>query len=96
MALVNLPRGFHLKLPSKPQSSRTVIRRFHTLLKQQTQLKAEPQTAHTTEKLSKIEAEIDGLGGLIAVPSCGCHRELNRQGGESVPVLVRSTKRSTW
>ena len=73
---------------SKPQSSRTVIRRFHTLLKQQTQLQAGSQTAHTTEQLAMIAKEIDELGGLAAYQQMSSIGQGEDRGGGSQKVII--------
>ncbi|KAJ7470348.1 nucleolus protein [Mycena latifolia] len=50
---------------SKPKSSRTVIRQYHVLLKQQAQLEALPaRDAQTSQRLDDVNARIDELGGL--------------------------------
>ncbi|KZV62615.1 nucleolus protein [Peniophora sp. CONT] len=77
---------------SKPQSSRTVIRRFHTLLKQQAQLKAEPQTAHVLERLVEIMREIEELGGLAAYQQMSSIGQGEDRGGGSQKVFINWLK----
>ncbi|TRM59376.1 nucleolus protein [Schizophyllum amplum] len=50
----------------KPGTTRTVIRRFHVLLKRRAQLEQTSTTrdAATVQELASISAEVDALGGL--------------------------------
>ncbi|KAJ8519909.1 hypothetical protein ONZ45_g3242 [Pleurotus djamor] len=86
---------------SRPRSSRTLIRRFHTLLKQKTQLenalktqskgqlnKASESEAATKLSLSEINNEIEELGGLAAYQRMSSIGQGNDRGGGSEKVLV--------
>jgi 25S rRNA (adenine2142-N1)-methyltransferase len=73
---------------SHPHASRTLIRRFHVLLKQQAQLKASPQNAENTIALADVEREIDGHGGLAAYQRMSSIGQGDDRGGGSEKVLV--------
>ncbi|VDC07159.1 unnamed protein product [Peniophora sp. CBMAI 1063] len=81
---------------SKPQSSRTVIRRFHTLLKQQAQLQAGPQTARAVQELNDIAKEIDELGGLAAYQQMSSIGQGEDRGGGSQKVFIEWLKEEGW
>lgn len=51
---------------SNPNSSRTLIRNFHVLLKKAAQLRSSPLNAENAVALSSVENEIEELGGLAA------------------------------
>ncbi|KAG2041546.1 nucleolus protein [Suillus americanus] len=73
---------------STPSSSRTVIRRFHVLLKKQGQLK-NASSATSAEALGEIEREIDELGGLAAYQRMSSIGQGNDRGGGSEKVLIQ-------
>ena len=66
---------------SKPQASRTVIRQFHVLLKQQAQLE-------DVEKLAEIQRQIDELGGIECYQSMSAIGQGKDRGGGSEKVLI--------
>jgi len=72
---------------STPTSSRTVIRRFHVLLKKQRQLKN--ASSANAEVLGEIEHEIDELGGLAAYQRMSSIGQGNDRGGGSEKVLIQ-------
>ncbi|KAG7452881.1 nucleolus protein [Guyanagaster necrorhizus] len=66
---------------SKPQASRTVIRQFHVLLKQQAQL-------NDAQKLAEIQRQIDELGGIDCYQSMSAIGQGKDRGGGSEKVLI--------
>ncbi|PPQ63195.1 hypothetical protein CVT24_005740 [Panaeolus cyanescens] len=70
------------------QSCRTVIRRFHVLLKRKEQLKAEPPTPDRTAKLSEIEHEIESLGGLEHYQELSSLGQRDERGGGSERIFI--------
>ncbi|KII88917.1 hypothetical protein PLICRDRAFT_159865 [Plicaturopsis crispa FD-325 SS-3] len=73
---------------SKPQSSRTVIRAFHVLIKRQAQLQSQRQDATTAKQLADVEEEIERLGGLSAYQRMSSIGQGNDRGGGSEKVLI--------
>ncbi|KAJ3754515.1 putative methyltransferase-domain-containing protein [Lentinula raphanica] len=74
---------------SKPKSGRTVIRRFHVLLKLQTQLqKAAFHDPSKKTELLNVEREIEDLGGLKAYQRMSVIGQGSDRGGGSEKVLV--------
>ncbi|KAI0055484.1 hypothetical protein BV25DRAFT_1873101 [Artomyces pyxidatus] len=73
---------------SKPQSSRTLIRKFHVLLKQQTKLQNEPQTAQIAQLLKDIDREINNMGGLPVYQRMSTIGQGIDRGGGSERVLI--------
>ncbi|OCH95320.1 hypothetical protein OBBRIDRAFT_720830 [Obba rivulosa] len=80
---------------SKPQSTRTVIRRFHVLIKRQAQLSAllkqrkfHSNVEDTRKELFDVEREIGELGGLEAYQTMSSIGQGNDRGGGSERVLV--------
>jgi 25S rRNA (adenine2142-N1)-methyltransferase len=86
-----------------PASSRarTVIRRFHVLLKRQTQLQAllskdpsttktrrPPGSAEARRELAEVEGEIAALGGLEAYQRMSIAGQGKERGGGSERVLI--------
>ena len=74
---VTLTEKHHLSAngSSKPHTTRTLIRRFHVLLKKQRQLQKNASSASNAEELRGVEQEIDQLGGLVTyqqMSSIGC------------------------
>lgn len=78
------------KSSSKPESSRSVIRRFHVLLKERAKLQAngEVQTADACTALAEIESEIQALGGLESYQRMSAIGQGNDRGGGSEKVLI--------
>ncbi|KAG1730599.1 nucleolus protein [Suillus lakei] len=72
---------------NNPTSSRTVIRRFHVLLKKQGQLKNAPST--NVEALGEIEHQINELGGLATYQRMSSVGQGNDRGGGSEKVLIQ-------
>lgn len=74
---------------SSPHTTRTIIRRFHVLLKRQEQLKRDPSTASHAAELRKIEKEIEEMGGLAAYQHMSDIGQGNDRGGGSEKVLIK-------
>lgn len=81
----------------RPQATRTVIRRFHVLLKRQGQLRQVIQDATPHAKtgflsaqneLSSVEEEIEALGGLAAYQRMSTIGQGKDRGGGSEKVLI--------
>lgn len=72
---------------STPTSSRTVIRRFHVLLKKQGQLRN--TSSANAEALGEIEREIEELGGLAGYQRMSSIGQGNDRGGGSEKVLMQ-------
>ena len=73
----------------KPETTRMVIRRFHGLLKRQTQLEqASTKDAATAQELAKIAAEIEALGGLEKYQEMSAIGQSSDRGGGSEKVLI--------
>jgi len=72
---------------SNPHSSRTVIRRFHVLLKKQRQLKLAPST--DAQELRDVEREIEEMGGLAVYQRMSSVGQGNDRGGGSEKVLIQ-------
>ncbi|KAG1749101.1 putative methyltransferase-domain-containing protein [Suillus paluster] len=72
---------------SNPHSSRTVIRRFHVLLKKQGQLKNAPSA--NAKELGDVEREINDLGGLAVYQRMSSVGQGNDRGGGSEKVLIQ-------
>jgi 25S rRNA (adenine2142-N1)-methyltransferase len=74
---------------NKPESSRTVIRRFHVLLKQQARLqKLLPSDPSKATELADIQSKIDELGGLDTYQRMSTAGQGNDRGGGSQKVLI--------
>ncbi|KAJ7445779.1 putative methyltransferase-domain-containing protein [Mycena galericulata] len=74
---------------SKPKSSRTVIRKFHILLKQRQQLEAlEKHDAKTSQILDDIKLQIDQLGGLEFYQRMSAIGQGNDRGGGSEKIAI--------
>lgn len=83
---------------SNPNSSRTLIRRFHVLLKQAAQLRSSPGNAQNASSLTAVETEIEALGGLAAYQRMSSIGQGDDRGGGSEKVLIswmREMKMST-
>ncbi|KAJ7582551.1 putative methyltransferase-domain-containing protein [Mycena floridula] len=72
---------------SKPISTRTVIRRFHVLLKRQAQLSGRTDPTSVSD-FAEVEEEIRGLGGLEAYQKMSVIGQGNDRGGGSEKVLI--------
>lgn len=72
---------------SNSYSSRTVIRRFHVLLKKQRQLKHTPAT--NAQELRDVEREIEEMGGLAVYQRMSSVGQGNDRGGGSEKVLIQ-------
>ena len=80
---------------SRPQATRTTIRRFHNLIKRQAQLQ---QTIRGGQKnldsqsaqaeLARVEKEIEDLGGLAAYQRMSTIGQGKDRGGGSEKVLI--------
>jgi 25S rRNA (adenine2142-N1)-methyltransferase len=73
---------------STPRASRTVIRRFHTLLKE--------QKCAEGDALANINREIEALGGLEEYQRMSCVGQSDDRGGGSEKVLIGWLKRMDW
>jgi len=73
---------------STPRASRTVIRRFHTLLKQ--------QKCAQGDALANINREIEALGGLEKYQRMSCIGQGSDRGGGSEKVLIGWLKQMGW
>ncbi|TFY68918.1 hypothetical protein EVJ58_g737 [Rhodofomes roseus] len=100
---VNDPRQTHAAVPSasssKPTATRTVIRRFHVLIKRRTQLEKAIQRGDATmdgveprAALRDVEQEIEELGGLGAYQRMSSIGQGNDRGGGSEKVLIEWLK----
>ena len=79
---------------SRPQATRTTIRRFHVLIKRQAQLQealkkrgAKEHAAAATE-LADVEREIEELGGLAAYQRMSTIGQGSDRGGGSEKVFI--------
>ncbi|KAF8919573.1 nucleolus protein [Mucidula mucida] len=70
---------------SKPQSSRTVIRQFHVLLKEQAKLNA---SGGNDKALADIQRRIDELGGIECYQSMSAIGQGTDRGGGSEKVFI--------
>ncbi|KAF8894424.1 putative methyltransferase-domain-containing protein [Infundibulicybe gibba] len=74
---------------STPQSSRTIIRRFHVLSRRKTQLQHQTNgTATQAEALAEVEEEINRIGGLELYQRMSAIGQGNDRGGGSERVLI--------
>ncbi|KAF8431802.1 nucleolus protein [Boletus edulis BED1] len=73
---------------SKPHTTRTLIRRFHVLLKRQRQLK-NASSASNAKELQDVEQDIDQLGGLAAYQRMSSIGQGKDRGGGSERVLIK-------
>lgn len=73
---------------SNPNSSRTLIRRFHVLIKQAAQLRSCVGNAQNSASLAAIENEIEELGGLAAYQRMSSIGQGDDRGGGSEKVLI--------
>lgn len=78
---------------SRPQSSRSVIRRFHVLIKKEAQLKCNRSpSAAEIEDLVKIQHEIQELGGLQRYQRMSTVGQSGDRGGGSEKVFIEWMK----
>ncbi|KAF5358494.1 hypothetical protein D9756_001736 [Leucocoprinus leucothites] len=74
---------------SKPQASRNIIRRFHVLIKDQAQLKSKHSLSPSdAEELSRINEEIEQLGGLEWYQQMSAIGQGNDRGGGSEKIFI--------
>lgn len=73
---------------STPRASRTVIRKFHTLLKE--------QKCAQGDALANINREIEALGGLERYQRMSCIGQGSDRGGGSEKVLIGWLKQMGW
>ena len=80
---------------SRPQATRTTIRRFHVLLKRQAQLRdasargeGNAALAAAAAELADVEREIEGLGGLAAYQRMSAIGQGKDRGGGSEKVFI--------
>ena len=85
---VTLTGGHDASSSSTPRASRTVIRKFHTLLKDQ-------KTAQGDE-LENVNRKIEKLGGLEAYQRMSCIGQSSDRGGGSEKVLIGWLKQMGW
>ncbi len=77
----------------RPQATRTVIRRFHVLLKRQAQLQhliqdSNKDVASTESELATVDQEIEQLGGLATYQRMSTIGQGKDRGGGSEKVLI--------
>ena len=73
---------------STPRTSRTIIRKFHTLLKQQKSAQG--------DTLANINRELEKLGGLEKYQRMSCIGQSSDRGGGSEKVLIGWLKLMGW
>ena len=73
---------------SNPHASRTLIRRFHTLLKTRTRLRMRSSDPEAAQQLAEIEKEINELGGLEAYQRMSTIGQGKDRGGGTEKVLI--------
>ncbi|KAJ7093164.1 nucleolus protein [Mycena epipterygia] len=74
---------------SKPKSSRTVIRQYHVLLKQQATLQAlQTRDAKTSQVLDDVNRQIDELGGLEFYQRMSAIGQGHDRGGGSEKIAI--------
>lgn len=100
--VTSAPSSDRTSLPSgssnRPQVTRTIIRRFHVLIKRQTQLQQLFKDGNTVKnnrdltsakaELADIEHEIEELGGLAAYQRMSTIGQGKDRGGGSEKVLI--------
>ncbi|KAI6129145.1 putative methyltransferase-domain-containing protein [Pisolithus thermaeus] len=74
---------------SNPHTTRTVIRRFHVLLKKKGQVEHNPATTSNAEELKKINEELASMGGLAAYQRMSSIGQGSDRGGGSERVLIK-------
>lgn len=78
----------HSTSSNTPQSSRTIIRRFHVLQKRRTQLLNRGPDARVAQALSAIDQEIEELGGLECYQRMSAVGQGVDRGGGSEKILI--------
>jgi len=73
---------------SKPESSRTVIRKFHVLLKRKAQLEKQRACPETSAALYELDREVEELGGLAAYQRMSSIGQGEDRGGGSEKVFI--------
>ncbi|KAG8706869.1 hypothetical protein FRC08_000823 [Ceratobasidium sp. 394] len=76
---------------AKPKSTRTVIRRFHVLLKRRANLQKQALESSTRE-LQSVESELAALGGLETYQNMSAIGQGKDRGGGSEVVLIEWLK----
>lgn len=74
---------------NNPHTTRTLIRRFHVLLKKQRQLQKNVSSPSNAKELQDVEQEIEQLGGLAAYQRMSSIGQGADRGGGSERVLVK-------
>ncbi|KAG8217215.1 nucleolus protein [Butyriboletus roseoflavus] len=74
---------------SNPHTTRTLIRRFHVLLKKQRQLQKDASSPSNAKELRDVEQEIEHLGGLAAYQRMSSIGQGGDRGGGSEKVLIK-------
>ncbi|KAI6043032.1 putative methyltransferase-domain-containing protein [Pisolithus marmoratus] len=74
---------------SNPHTTRTIIRRFHLLLKKQEQLEHNAVTTSDAAELKKVNEEIASMGGLAAYQRMSSIGQGTDRGGGSERVLIK-------
>jgi 25S rRNA (adenine2142-N1)-methyltransferase len=79
---------------AKPKSTRTLIRRFHVLLKRRAVLEKSLGTGPSTarDELKAIEAEMNSMGGLEVYQQMSAIGQGKDRGGGSETVLIQWMK----
>lgn len=83
---------------SNPHSTRTLIRRFHVLLKRKDQLSKLVSNGHATHlaetkaELASVEMEMEALGGLQAYQKMSTIGQGSDRGGGSEKVFIEWLK----
>lgn len=70
------------------KSTRTVIRQFHVLLKQQARLLNKPPDKLTDQELARINEDLSRLGGLEVYQRMSAAAQDNERGGGSEKILI--------
>ncbi|CAK5279487.1 unnamed protein product [Mycena citricolor] len=82
---------------SRPESTRQVIRQYHVLLKQKSQLETSLVSkfdAQATQKLQDVTRQIDELGGLESYQRMSVIGQGSDRGGGSEKILIAWLKES--
>ena len=73
---------------NNPHTTRKVIRRFHTLLKDKSRVQSSKETSAAKKRLVEIDNEIDELGGLQAYQRMSTIGQGKDRGGGSEKALI--------
>jgi len=79
----------HASGSSNPHTTRTLIRRFHVLLKKQRQLQKDASSSSNAKELREVEEEIEELGGLAAYQRMSSIGQGTDRGGGSEKILIK-------